>query len=193
MRAHAPLCILTFSLFVTPGAFAAAEKSAYAPLTGKWSGQVAKNLRDKALGGTPSEGEVGTPVVVQLAETKTGLEGTSRLGRSTETWRFEGADYVWFDDAIEVRATLVDAAALPEWMKKELALTAKGKSYVFRFASCVVRTDRTPCAAPQHYPAGMEKTGHWVFAVDANQLRSFVLYEYPGGQRRVLAESLKKE
>ena len=182
--------ILAFAVFA---AFADAEEFAYEPLVGKWSGSVEKNQRDRKQGGNPSEGEVGTPVTIQFARTHEGLEGSSRLGKFTETWAIRSDEYRWSDDRIEVRARRVAFDEIPAWIKNELSLSPTDKVFAFRFSSCKVLKTGKACESKLHFPEGMDRTAHWVFKVDANQLWSQVAYEYADRQHRVLVESLKKE
>ncbi len=155
-----------------------------------------KNIRNKSAGGTPSEGEVGTPVSIHLRESPTDkgiIEGESRLGQVVETWQIKENTYVWKDDVIEVTSKSVAYGEIPAWIKDDLKLKASDRIYAFKFEKCSVIKTQESCTPNIHFPEGLDKTGHWIFKTQANQLNSNVVYKYADGNKRILTEALIKE
>lgn len=172
---------------------AAMAANKYSTLAGTWEGQVEKNVKEVAAGGKPNMEVEKTPVKIQLAEKADTLEGTSLVGKDSENWTFDAkaGTYTWADAEMTVTAKATD---LPDWAKTEVTTKPTDKVFAFKYDSCTLKADKKKCEVKKHIPEGMDTTGHWVFVVgEKGELATSVVYKYPSGKIRHLAEKLAKK
>lgn len=186
MKKH--LVVLS-SLILTTSAFA----NKYSQLAGTWEGKVVKNIKETSAGGKPNMETENTPAKIELAAKGDALEGKSMVGKDTETWNFDAkADtYTWTDS--EMKVTAKATTDIPEWVKTEIGMKPADKVHAFKFQSCTLTKNNQACKVKEHYPEGMDNSGFWVFKVDGSNLSTSVLYKYPSGKVRHLAENLTKK
>lgn len=169
----------------------AADSPNYQPLVGKWQGSVTTNLKDAAGGGNPTQGEIGTSVSIAFEKKGEMLTGSSTVGTNpAEQWNINGDEYVWNDGETTVTTKRIPFSSIPNWVVSQAKVTKDDVAFAFKFSSCKVNKDNTPCKVGTHIPNGIQDTGIWLFTVKKNTLDQGVFYTYATGGKRILQQSL---
>ncbi|MFH1017115.1 MAG: hypothetical protein V1798_02910 [Pseudomonadota bacterium] len=172
---------------------AAQAATNYNVLNGDWNGTITTNLKDTAGGGMPTEGATGTPVVITLKPSGAGVSGTSDVAGSKESWQIQKEEYTWNDGTVTVSTKSIAYKDVPEWVRKQATLNPADTFFAFKYSKCTVNATKANCVVGKDVPAGIDKSGVWLFRVERNKLQSAVYYNYPNGGKRILEQNLTKK
>jgi hypothetical protein len=162
-------------------------------LGGTWSGTVTFNQKETKAGGNPLPSETGTPLVMELRKSGEGLTGTIVTGKDQrETVALDEEIWSVDDGTITWRAERVAFEKIPTWVVGQLPIRSTDTFFAYRFKDCRVNKTGVSCVPGKEIPAGMEKSGLWVFKVDGSKMKLGVYYTYPSGVRRILEQELNR-
>lgn len=164
----------------------------YSFLLGKWQGEVMTNSSDPTGGGTPTLGETGTEVHINLFKNDQGIEGTLDIGQVQEQWQFVNEQHIWSDKNIKVHTQEIAQQQLPNWIKARIINYKYSDLAVFKYLSCHKLDTKQSCEIKKDLSEGIIDNGIWVFMVQGENLFVNVYYTYPSGGQRILEQKLSK-